>query len=277
MRRSDCGWPPWIGVRLTPRQRCITRGLASWGLTCADSDRRTSQGFAGQGHAVEAEYVLARTFLAAPDESPREVGFARVELYQRPADGACGRVSPHMDGTWPFGMGHSCHLDGCSGFRPLEQPVRSNDNPIFKKAPRLTKVDVGGPWNGNGHSNRDEIPNNERFRAASQPDQDKNGEKTRSCHDEQMPGQHTFAPSRRPHQAIGKQKASTLTKTDPFVLTKIDPPLARANTQLFASERGQGRAAVFAARRSVPLTPCRGEYAREWLCARHFRAHSHDD
>jgi plasmid stabilization system protein ParE len=70
---------------------------------------------------------------------------------------------------------------------------------------------------------------------------------------------------------------STLTKTDPFSLTEIDPPLARANTQVFASERGQGRAAVFAARRSVPLTPCRGEYAREWLCARHFRAHSHDD
>jgi hypothetical protein len=53
----------------------------------------------------------------------------------------------------------------------------------------------------------------------------------------------------------------------------------RAPTLKFSPrKRGQGRAAVFAARRSsVPLTPCRGEYARESLCVRHFRAHSHDD
>ena len=45
----------------------------------------------------------------------------------------------------------------------------------------------------------------------------------------------------------------------------------------FASERGQGRAALFAARRSESLTPRRGEYAVEWLCAQHFRAQSRDD
>jgi hypothetical protein len=46
---------------------------------------------------------------------------------------------------------------------------------------------------------------------------------------------------------------------------------------LFASERGQGRAAFFAARRSKPLTLRSGEYAGEWLCAQQFRAHNHDD
>ena len=51
----------------------------------------------------------------------------------------------------------------------------------------------------------------------------------------------------------------------------------RAPTVLFASERGQGRAAFFAARRSKPLTLRSGEYAGEWLCAQQFRAHNHDD
>ncbi len=60
--------------------------------------------------------------------------------------------------------------------------------------------------------------------------------------------------------------SSTLTKTDPLMLKKVDPPVARAN----ASERGQGRAAFFAARRSEPLTPWRGTYAQNWLWARHL-------
>ena len=51
----------------------------------------------------------------------------------------------------------------------------------------------------------------------------------------------------------------------------------RAPTVLFASERGQGRAAFFSARRSKPLTLRSGEYAGEWLCAQQFRAHNHDD
>ncbi|SRR6266581_643474 len=41
-----------------------------------------------------------------------------------------------------------------------------------------------------------------------------------------------------------------------------------------AAERGQGRGASFAARQREPLTPWRGQYAREWLWARHLSAHS---
>lgn len=44
-------------------------------------------------------------------------------------------------------------------------------------------------------------------------------------------------PAARPHVARGFHFAAS-------TLTKIDRPLARANTQIFASGRGQGRAAV---------------------------------
>ena len=55
-----------------------------------------------------------------------------------------------------------------------------------------------------------------------------------------------------------------------------DGAVGRIAPLLVASERGQGRAALFAARRSAPLTPWRGTYAQEWLWARYLGAYSHD-
>lgn len=68
-----------------------------------------------------------------------------------------------------------------------------------------------------------------------------------------------------------------------FGLTAFEPNHYRVSFSVSrlpiyeASERGQGRAALFAARRSVPLRPLRGAYAWQWLWARHLGAHSHDD
>jgi len=72
------------------------------------------------------------------------------------------------------------------------------------------------------------------------------------------------------------QRSSKLIHFCSRKLTHHQSQFWRAPTVLFASERGQGRAAFFAARRSKPLTPWRGEYAEEWLCAQQFRAHNHD-
>ena len=52
-------------------------------------------------------------------------------------------------------------------------------------------------------------------------------------------------------------------------------PIAKLRFTAFA--RGQWRAAVFAARRSGPLTLRKGKYAQEWLCARQLGGHSHDE
>jgi hypothetical protein len=56
----------------------------------------------------------------------------------------------------------------------------------------------------------------------------------------------------------------------------IDQPVTSITRwgNVVAPERGQGRVAFFAARRSVPLTPWRGQYARKWLWARHLGAYS---
>ena len=73
------------------------------------------------------------------------------------------------------------------------------------------------------------------------------------------------------------QRSSKLIHFCSRKLTHYQSQFWRAPTVLFASERGQGRAAFFAARRSKPLTLRSGEYAGEWLCAQQFRAHNHDD
>lgn len=78
-------------------------------------------------------------------------------------------------------------------------------------------------------------------------------------------------------RSSGPQRSSKLTLFCSRKLIHHQSQFLRAPTVFFASERGQGRAALFAARRSKPLTPWRGEYAGEWLCAQQFRAHNHDD
>ena len=75
----------------------------------------------------------------------------------------------------------------------------------------------------------------------------------------------------------GPQRSSKRTLFCSRKLIHHQSQFLRAPTVLFASERGQGRAAFFAARRSKPLTLRSGEYAGEWLCAQQFRAHNHDD
>jgi hypothetical protein len=76
---------------------------------------------------------------------------------------------------------------------------------------------------------------------------------------------------------VGPQRSSKRTLSCSRKLIHHQSQFLRAPTVLFASERGQGRAAFFAARRSKPLTLRSGEYAGEWLCAQQFRAHNHDD
>ena len=76
---------------------------------------------------------------------------------------------------------------------------------------------------------------------------------------------------------VGPQRSSKRTLFCSRKLIHHQSQFLRAPTVLFASERGQGRAAFFAARRSKPLTLRSGEYAGEWLCAQQFRAHNHDD
>jgi hypothetical protein len=77
--------------------------------------------------------------------------------------------------------------------------------------------------------------------------------------------------------AFVPQRSSKRTHFRSRKLTHHLSHFLRAPTVFFASERGQGRAALFAARRSKPLTPRRGEYAGSWLCAQQYRAHNHDD